>query len=75
MASDPEEAQELLHETEWKKLIPLLKEKQDQCEKQLADSEEEIRIAIERKKEERNRNVDRKAGNRDRSVTGREKSM
>ena len=44
------EAQELLHETEWKKLIPLLKEKQDQCEKQLADSEEEIRIAIERKK-------------------------
>ena len=70
------EAQELLHETEWKKLIPLLKEKQDQCEKQLADSEEEIRIAIERKKkEERNRNVDRKAGNRDRSVTGREKSM
>ena len=42
----------------------------------MADSEEEIRIAIERKKkEERNRNVDRKAGNRDRSVTGREKSM
>lgn len=58
------------------KADPLLKEKQDQCEKQLADSEEEIRIAIERKKkEERNRNVDRKAGNRDRSVTGREKSM
>ena len=28
----------------------MLKEKQDQCEKQLADSEEEIRIAIERKK-------------------------
>lgn len=43
-------AQELLHETEWEKLIPLLEEKQKYSEKQIADSEEEIRIATERKK-------------------------